>query len=306
MGRYRYKSMKTHEFFMQIQTEEQAREWIWKSRFGRDGFQCPHCKEKKYYRHISRPEIRTCRGCLRQIRVRAGTIFEHSKIPLLIWLRAIFFVMQGKRGMSALELKRLLDMRSYATVWLMLKKLREALKERDDKYKIEKLVELDGATFGKREKSTQVTVLVAVESRDWIDENGELKSKAGFAKIKMTSESKIRAQEFVNEYIKPGSMVNTDGNNSYTKLKNVDHDYRVIEANPEILNHWLPWVHKFISNAKTWLLGTHHGVGPKNIGRYLAEYTYRFNRRHDPDSLFHRALKACCLATPKTAYALSG
>lgn len=306
MGRYRYKTMKAQAFFTQMQTEEQARDWVWKSRFGRDGFRCPHCKEKRYYAHRSRAEVRTCKGCLRQIRVRAGTIFENSKIPLLIWLRAIFFVMQGKRGMSALELKRLLDMRSYATAWLMLQKLREALKERDDRYKLEELVELDGATFGKREKSTQVTVLVAVESKDWIDDKGKPKSKAGFAKIKMTSESKIRAQQFVDQHIEPGSFVNTDANNSYKRLKSVHVDYREMDGDPKNLDRWLPWVHKFISNAKAWLLGTHHGVGPQNIGRYLAEYTYRFNRRHDPDSLFHRALKACSLATPKPAYALSG
>jgi len=32
--------------------------------------------------------------------------------------------------------------------------------------------------------------------------------------------------------------------------------------------------------------------------RYLAEYNYRFNRRHDPDGLFHRVLTACILANP--------
>ncbi|MBL7545418.1 MAG: hypothetical protein JNL11_16480 [Bdellovibrionaceae bacterium] len=42
------------------------------------------------------------------------------------------------------------------------------------------------------------------------------------------------------------------------------------------------------------------------LANYLAEYTYRFNRRHDPDSLFHRALTACAIAKPKTARALFG
>lgn len=64
-------------------------------------------------------------------------------------------------------------------------------------------------------------------------------------------------------------------------------------------------VHRFISNAKAWIIGTHHGVDAKYLGRYLSEYAYRFNRRHDLDSLFHRALTACALAKPITAQALS-
>ncbi|MCP3678987.1 MAG: transposase, partial [Gammaproteobacteria bacterium] len=74
----------------------------------------------------------------------------------------------------------------------------------------------------------------------------------------------------------------------------------------EILDDWLPWVHKFISNAKSWILGTHHGVDAKYLAQYLSEYTYRFNSRHDPDSLLFRALGACVHATPKTLGTLFG
>jgi hypothetical protein len=62
---------------------------------------------------------------------------------------------------------------------------------------------------------------------------------------------------------------------------------------PERLDKWLPWVHKFISNAKAWIIGTHHGVSSEKLKLYLAEYTYRFNRRHDTKSFFSRALFAC-------------
>ncbi len=94
-------------------------------------------------------------------RLRAGTIFEHSKTDLLKWLRAIYFVMQGKRGVSALELQRHLGMKSYGTVWSMLHKIREALRQRDEDYKLKGQIELDGAVFGRRETGTQREVLVA-------------------------------------------------------------------------------------------------------------------------------------------------
>ncbi|PIX14570.1 MAG: IS1595 family transposase, partial [Elusimicrobia bacterium CG_4_8_14_3_um_filter_50_9] len=50
----------------------------------------------------------------------------------------------------------------------------------------------------------------------------------------------------------------------------------------------------------------HHGVESKYLSQYLSEYTYRFNRRHDPDTLFFRALGACVNAQPKTSQVLFG
>jgi transposase-like protein len=299
-----YERLRTSQFFSEIDSEMKARDWVWRSRFGGKDFVCPHCKHEKFWQHHLRPEIRECEGCRKQIRLRAGTIFQNSKTPMLTWLRAIYMMMQGKRGISALELQRQLKMRSYGTAWTILHKIREALKQRDDKYKLKDLVELDGGSFGKRESGNQAEVLVAIETKDWIDDKGRQKSKAGFAKIVIADETKDNAQAFVDKAIVPGTMVNTDASPSLIDLKGVDVDFQVTNNDPVILDSWLPWVHKFISNAKAWVIGTHHGVETKYLDRYLGEYTYRFNRRHDPDSLFHRALTACALASPKESHAL--
>mgnify|MGYP000751855056 CR=1 FL=1 len=103
-----------------------------------------------------------------------------------------------------------------------------------------------------------------------------------------------------------GAMVNTDGGPSLLNLKGVDHDYQIVSGDPEVCSRWLPWVHKFISNAKSWVNGTHHGIKDRYLARYLAEYTYRFNRRHDLDRLFHRGLLASAIATPVRLSALAG
>lgn len=295
-----YKRLKPFEISSEIQTEADAREWFWRCRFSGKDFVCPRCACERYYRLETRPEVLTCKGCLRQIRLRAGTILENSKLPLLIWVRALELAMQGKRGISASEVQRVLAMTRYETAWGMMQKIREALRQRDEPYRLSGLVELDGAAFGKRSSGHQETVLVAVQEKDWVDDHGRPKHAAGFAKVLVAPESTICAQQFSDRYIVPGTMVNTDGDPSYQKLSGVQHDYRVMQGDPQELDRWLPWVHKFISNARIWMLGTHHGVAMKNLGRYLAEYTYRFNRRHDPTSLFHRALTACALAAPVT------
>ena len=297
-----YQRFSRAQFFKTFNTEQKVRDWLWQTRFP-SGFQCPHCKFPDFYQHTSRPEVRTCRECLKQIRLRAGTLFEHSKLPLRIWLQAIQLLMQGKRGISALELKRVLKIGSYQTAWLMLQKIRAALKDRDQHYKLQGLIELDGTFFG--HKKNKKPVLLAVESKDWVDDNGRPRPRAGFAKVVLTEETKENAQAFVDQNIEKDSLLHTDRKNIYPTLKNVEVD-SLTTQNLLFLDGWLPWVHKFISNAKTWILGTHHGVRAKYLDKYLGEFTYRFNRRHDPDGLFQRALRACTLATPKRAYALTG
>jgi ISXO2-like transposase domain len=301
-----YQKMKFHKILKELDCEEKARLWIWLAKFDGKKFVCPKCACEDFYQHKKTPEIRECKKCHLHVRLRANTIFQNSKVPLLIWLKAICFMTQGKRGISALELQSELEMKSYGTAWNLLRKIREALRQRDETYKLSNIIELDGAVFGKRQTGNQTEVLVAIETKDWIDKKGRKKTGAGFAKVMVANETKQEAQDFVNKAIVKDSMVNTDGSPSFIHLKNVDVDYQVIGNNQELVDHWLPWVHKFISNAKSWIVGTHHGVESKYLGPYLSEYTFRFNRRHDPDSMFFRVLGACVRAEPKTEHRLSG
>ncbi len=99
----------------------------------------------------------------------------------------------------------------------------------------------------------------------------------------ITKETKKEAQRFADNAIEKNSMINTDESSSLIDLENVDVDYQVISSNKERMDHWLPWAHKFISNAKSWVVGTHHGIESKYLSQYLAEYTFRC---HDSDSFF--------------------
>lgn len=298
-----YQRMKSIKILKQIHTEEEARQWVWRCRFEGKDFFCPQCEGESYWQHHTKPEVRECDYCRKRLRLRAGTIFESSKHPLLTWIRAINLMMQGKRGISALELKRHLGISDHSA-WLLLQKIREGLRQRDENYTLKGVIEVDGASFGKGAKENQVEVLVAVETKEWVDEKGRKKEKAGFAKVKIAAETKREAQEFADQAIQKGAFLNSDGAPALRDLKGFDVDYQVMSNDPKALDHWLPWVHKFISNAKAWIIGTHHGVDAKYLGRYLSEYAYRFNRRHDLDSLFHRALTACAVAKPMTARSL--
>jgi len=301
----RYRRMQAVDFFRLINSERRARQWFWRAKYeGRHTFECPRCTHRGYWEHRSRPEIRTCRLCHRQVRLRAGTILEHSKLPLLTWARAIFLVTQDTRGVSARQLKRQLGLCSNDTSWRLLHRIREALRQRDERYTLSGVVELDGADLGEQKDRGAGEILLAVESKQWVDSRGRRKKRAGFAKVVMSRETSIFAQQFVDAHIRPESWVNTDGSAAYAQLKGVHADSQVMHGAPDKLEHWLPWVFYWVQNAKAWLRATFHGVKTKYLRLYLAEHNYRFNRRHDPDSLFHRALSACALAKPVRAAAL--
>lgn len=298
--------MKCNKILNELDSEEKARLWIWLAKFDGKEFSCPKCNSENFYQHKKNPEIRECKNCHFYVRLRSKTIFQYSKISLLIWLKAICLMTQGKRGISALELQSELEMKSYGTTWNMLHKIREALRQRDETYKINNIIELDGGVFGKRHTGNQAEVLVAVETKEWVDKNGNKKSKAGFAKVVVASETKQEAQNFVDGNVAPNATIHSDNSPSFANLENIDIAHKTVGTDKELLDSWLPWVHKFISNAKSWILGTHHGVEAKYLGPYLSEYTFRFNRRHDPDSMFFRALGACVRAHPKALHRSPG
>lgn len=302
-----YKRFKGMSFFKAVRTEDAARTMAWQTRFEGKDFICPTCQSEKYWVYVCEPEIRKCQSCRTHVRLRKGTMFENSKVSMLIWLRAIYFVMSSKRGISALELQRRLDIGSYRTALGLLKKIRHSLMQRDANYKLKDSIELDGTKFGRMRAKNQREVMVAIETKSWTDDRGRTKERAGFAKVIVADETKEHAEQFISKNIKAGAMINTDASKSfvYARVDGVDIEYREMDSKQKKVNEWLPWVHRFISNAKSWIIGTHHGVRAQYLDLYLAEYTYRFNRRHDPDSLFHRAMYAMSLAQPLTLDRLS-
>jgi predicted RNA-binding Zn-ribbon protein involved in translation (DUF1610 family) len=311
----KYPRISMRQFLVGVNTEAKARRLAWKIKYGGEEFLCPHCGKKEFWELKSRPEIRQCTSCKFQVRLRVGTLFENSKLPLLVWMQALLFMMQGKRGLSALELQRLLALTRYQTAWSMLMKIRKALMDRDSMYKLKGIVELDGAVFGKKDfykkKDSSKSVFIGVETKQWVDDKGQPKTRAGFAQVYVDpygQETRQGAVDFITQSIKPRSTIKTDGRSMYRNMPNVKSNSKSVSGVRELVDALLPWVHKFISNAKTWVLGTQHGIKDthKYLKYYLAEYTYRFNRRHDPNSLFHRSLSACLTAKPISLDALCG
>ena len=63
----------------------------------------------------------------------------------------------------------------------------------------------------------------------------------------------------------------------------------------------LTWVNTILGNIKRSLHGTYHHLSSKHLPRYLAEFSYRFNRRFSLREMFPR-LAFVALRTPPMPY----
>jgi transposase-like protein len=115
-----------------FQDETKAREWL-QARVWPDGPICPHCgnadqdKLRALQGNAHRPGLYQCAECREQFTVTVKTVFERSKIPLTKWLAALFLLTASKKGVSAHQIHRSLDI-SYKSAWFMMHRLREALR----------------------------------------------------------------------------------------------------------------------------------------------------------------------------------
>lgn len=131
-----------------------------------DGFICPKCGHGEAW-YLSKRKLFDCKSCRFQASMTAGTIFHSTRIPLTKWYWLIYRMATDKVGVSIWQMQRLLDIRQYRT-WLMAHKIRKAMADRDSRYSLAGLVEMDDSFFGPsggrrgRGSERKKTVLCAV------------------------------------------------------------------------------------------------------------------------------------------------
>ena len=95
-----------------------------------DGVRCIRCGSEKISRNYKRNQFE-CTPCGYHFSVTAGTIFHDSHLPLRKWFIATYLICESKKGISALQLKRVLGV-AYKTAWYLCHRIREAVKDADE------------------------------------------------------------------------------------------------------------------------------------------------------------------------------
>jgi len=291
------------EFQEKYGKEEQCRQYLYAKRWP-EGFVCPKCGHNECFNIKSRNRYQ-CKSCNHQPSITSGTIFDRTRTPLVKWFLAIYLTADDKRGISALALKDKIGV-AYNTSWTMLQKIRHAMGERDSKYLMSGIVELDEAFFGapseggKRGRGTDKTpVLVSVSLND------EGKPQLAFMEVVDTVDGEA-VEDFASNNVAKGSEMRTDGLRVYNVLASENYIHTKQKYDPKNQPDHLHWLHIIISNARAFISGTYHGLHKKHLQRYLDEFCYRFNRRWTIGGIFSRLITACVSACKITQHELVG
>ena len=292
------------EFETRFSTEEACRDYVSSLRWPA-GFVCPRCGNSAGW--PTERDLVVCAACGYHASVTAGTIFEGTHKPLMLWFRAIWWLTSLKTGASALGLQRVLGLGSYKTAWTWLHKLRRAM-VRPGRDRLSGRVEVDETYVGGSEKGlpgrkTEKKALVAVAAQ----EDGPRIGRIRMRRIQNASARSLVS--FIKKTIEPNSVVHTDGWEGYASLesKGYRHEVTNLSKHTESASELLPRVHHVVGLLKTWLAGTlHGGVSHEHLDYYLDEFTFRFNRRtsRSRGKLFYRMVQQAVRVDPSPYHAM--
>ncbi len=267
-----------------------------------NGFICPKCKASSIPWSQTHNRL-TCSSCRHQTTVTAGTIFDKTRTPLIVWLEVAWHITTAKNGMSAKTIEQTLGIK-YRAAWTMLQRFRIAMVN-TERTKLSGMVEVDETLIGgigvggKRGRGSEKSIVVIAI---------ELHEPKGFGRIRMRlipDASGHSLRKFIGDVVQLGSTICTDGWKGYNDLDSFGYNHKVtvLSSSEDQAHISMPGVHRIASLLKRWILGTHQGsFSTDHLQSYLEEYTFRFNRRLSKNRglIFRRLLEQAVSTSPIT------
>jgi transposase-like protein len=280
------------EIMTRFSTDDEARAFLESIRWP-EGPVCPHCGnfDRATIYDIAanadaevRAGLRECKACGAQFTVTVGTIFESSKVPLRKWVIAWFLLCSSKKGISALQIQRMLGIGSYRTAWFMMHRIRYALRDPVFADKLGEnggIVEADetyvgGKVRGKgRAYKGNKTPVVAL-----VERGGRVRSRT----VKKVTGATLK--QVLSDHVDPSANLMTDDLAAYRKPgKNFASHEAVNHSAGEYArgNAHTNTVEGYFSLLKRGVIGTFHHISEKHMDQYLAEFDFRYTHRDATD-----------------------
>ena len=264
-----------------------------------DGVKCPRCGADAFAL-TGKPFHWQCYKCAPVTSYRfshiAGTIFENTNKPLREWFRVVHLMLTSKKGISALQIQRMMGFGSYGTAHSMCHKIRAALIEPETK--LGGIVEVDETFVGGKAKNRHW------DKRDGMPGPtasgkmivvGALNRKGNVIARVIGNVRTSTLEAFVNEAVSNKvSLLCTDQWVGYHGLgkdyphATVDHakkQYVVGAGHTQTIEG-------FWSIIKRGIVGSFHKVSAKYLPLYVAEFQFRYNNRTNAD-IFEAAIARC-------------
>ena len=238
-----------------------------------------------------------CQDCGHHIYPCAGTIFEHSPTPLTLWFHAVYLLTATRNGVSAKELERQLGV-TYKCAWRIGHQLRDLMAARDKANTPPQLsghVEIDETYVGGRKKTGPRRRGMQIAGR--FDNKtcvmGMVERGAAFKGQVVPNAKKTSLLPIVLKNIAHGTLVNTDELATYKNLPKLGYQHVALNhAQHEYVRgiHHTNRIEGFWSHLKRGIVSTHVSVSRKHLQRYVDEFAFRYNNRHEPADMFRRLI----------------
>lgn len=255
---------------------------------------CPECGGLKNYKITTRRRFK-CAACGTQFSVTSGTILASRKMSFTDLLAAICIIVNGAKGVAALQLARDLDCQ-HKTAFVLSHKIREALASEMKGASLFGEVEIDGAYFGghvrpanhkdarkdrrlSENRSDKRRVVVTMRERQGRTLTGVFKSED-------------QSLPMIQERVRAGSLIladeasSWDGLHAWYTAKRINHSL-AFSDNGACTNQ----AESFFSRLRRMIGGQHHKVSGQYLHQYAAHAAWlEDHRRDDNGALAHRAL----------------
>jgi transposase-like protein len=273
-----------------FQDPEKAREYL-EAQVWPNGRVCPHCGAigTHYALHgkSARPGLYKCADCREPFTVTVGTVFERSKIGLHLWLQAVHLMSASKKGISALQLQRMLGV-TYKTAWFMAHRIREAMKSEPAKLLggpgSSGIVEADETFWGVKTDDEGIRYPAGVQRGhahkmkifSLVERDGDKRS------FHVANVNAVTLGPILKAQIAASARLMTDEAGYYKKvgLHFAGHH----STNHSKSEYARGDVHSNSAESSFALLkrgitGTFHAVSEKHLQRYCDEFDFRWNYR---------------------------
>ncbi|MBI4723538.1 MAG: IS1595 family transposase [Rhodomicrobium sp.] len=234
---------------------------------------------KKHPEGVERHGLKKCGKCLKQFTVRVGTVFESSHLPSHQWLQAFHLMCSSKKGISANQLSRVLEVK-LQTAWFVGHRIREAMRAGNLATTMGgagKYVEADETFIGKKEGAeVKRGYSHKMAALSLVERGGEVRSfqidKADTETIKPIVDANLRKE----------SMLMTDEAKYYGPIgKEFKWHFTVCHSEEEYVRGAVHTntLEGYFSIFKRGMKGVYQHCAEKHLHRYLAEFDFRYNNR---------------------------